>query len=402
MTAYRWILASLILAGFPFPSNPTVRAESSRARPTTWIGYTEFRTNLAGGRHANVSTMRSVLARADGGERKEIAAALRTEPNTWTQFAGWSPDGEQAVVHVAWESPENAAWEEEHHTFRFGEGWLLDAVLVECESGRAFNITAVDRVSRYNSGLFFWPGDDRKMGFQALIDGVSHPFRMSRDGRDKEDLSSSREGFTYGFNPSPDGGRICYHKDYQIYVAGADGKNPKLVATGKPFNFAPQWSPDGQWILFVAGEHYDCHPHVARRDGSGVRKIADRKGYRGVVEFLDVPDFHGGSSDVPTWSAEGKYVYFTARENDAIEVFRCDIEGTSERLTFSKPGTYHYHPKESPDGEFLLFGGHRGDARQLYVRSTADQEEWSITRARSGHAAMWGHWQPMPSEPSAR
>ncbi|MFO0944322.1 MAG: hypothetical protein U1D30_00020 [Planctomycetota bacterium] len=371
-----------------------LRADESAARPAPWIGYTAFRTNLPGGRHANVVTMRSHLVRADGSQGQEIAAELHKEPNTWTQFAGWSPDGRQAIVNAAWESPENGAWEEEHKTFRFGDGWLLDAVLVDLANGSTFNITAVDRVSRYNSGLFFWPGDDRKMGFQALIEGVSHPFRMNRDGHDKEDLSSSQEGFTYGFNPSPDGKRICYHKDYQVYVADADGKNLKQVETGKPFNFAPQWSPDGNWVLFVAGEHYDCHPHVATRDGTGVRKIADRSGYRGVVEFLDVPDFHGGSSDIPTWSADGKFVYFTARVEEAIELFRVDLEGNRERLTFSKPGSFHYHPKESPDGDYLLFGGHRGDARQLYVRKVNGNREWPITRLSSGQAAMWGHWQP--------
>ena len=30
-----------------------------------------------------------------------------------------------------------------------------------------------------------------------------------------------------------------------------------------------------------------------RADGSGLKKLADRGGYRGVIEFLDVFDFHG-------------------------------------------------------------------------------------------------------------
>jgi len=35
------------------------------------------------------------------------------------------------------------------------------------------------------------PDDPTKLGFTALIDGVSHPFRMDLDGRNKIDLTAS-------------------------------------------------------------------------------------------------------------------------------------------------------------------------------------------------------------------
>ena len=73
-------------------------------------------------------------------------------------------------------------------------------------------------------------------------------------------------------------------------------------------NFGPTWSPGDQWVLFLSGEHYNCHPHIIRADGTGLRKLADRGGYLGAVESLDVPDFHEGSSDTPVWSADGKRV----------------------------------------------------------------------------------------------
>ncbi len=184
--------------------------------------------------------------------------------------------------------------------------------LLDLATGKAQNLTDVDRVSFHNTGLFFWPNDPTKLGFQAIVDGDSHPFRMDRDGKNKRDLTKDSKEFAYGFSASPDGRRIAYHKSYQVYVADADGTNARLIPTGQPFNFAPQWSPDGKHLLFVAGEHYNCHPYVVAADGTGLRKLADRGGYRGVIEFLDVPDFHGGSSDIPAWSADGKSVYYTA------------------------------------------------------------------------------------------
>ena len=105
-------------------------------------------------------------------------------------------------------------------------------------TGQAINVTAVERVSFYNGGLFFWPSDSTKLGFTALIDGNSHPFRMDRDGRNKVDLTKESKEFAYGFSSSRDGQRIAYHKDYQVFLAHADGSHAFHVETGQPFNFA--------------------------------------------------------------------------------------------------------------------------------------------------------------------
>jgi Tol biopolymer transport system component len=391
MTSLPVLLAWSILAAAP-PAAPPA------PWPTALIGHTELRTNLPGGRHANVVTMRAVVVRADGTGRRVVADTLTRQPNTWTQFAGWSPDGQIAIVGRCWESPENAQWEEKHRTFRFtAAGWLCDSYLLDLATGQATNVTAVERVSFYNSGLFFWPRDPTKLGFQALIDGSSHPFRMDRSGKNKRDLTKGAREFTYGFNASPDGKRIAYHKDYQVYLANADGSGARLVRTGKPFNFVPTWSPDGAWVLFLSGEHYNCHPHLVRADGSGLRKLADRGGYRGVTAFLDVPDFHGGSSDVPVWAADGKSVFYTALAGKSVELFRATLDGKSERLTRSKDSTHHYHPQPSPDGKWLVFGSRRDGVRQLFVMRLSDRAEKRITDLTAGYGAMWPHWQPKAS-----
>lgn len=368
-------------------------AAATRAQP--WIGYTELRTNLPGGRQPNVTTMRAMRVRADGTGCRKVADALSKEANSWTQFAGWSPDGKAAILGRGWESPENARWEEEHQTFRFTpEGWLLDIYLVDLATGRAENLSAIERVSFYNSGLFFWPGNPKQLGFTALVEGNSHPFRMDRDGKRKRDLTGASKEFAYGFSSSPNGKRIAYHQSYQVHVADADGGNPRRVETGQPFNFGPTWSPDGEWVLFLSGEHYRCHPHLVRKDGTGLRKLADRGAYRGVIEFLDVPDYHGGSSDTPVWSRDGRYVYYTALADGAVDLHRVNLDGKSERLTHSAPGTLHYHPTPSPDGQRLAYGSRRAGVRRLYVAGLDCSEETLITELPAGSAAMWPHWQP--------
>ncbi len=98
-------------------------ADSLASDPGTvpLIGYTELRTNLPGGRYANVRTMRAMVVKSDGTGRRLVAEELSKEPDTSTQFAGWSPDGKTAIIGVGWQSAENAKWEEENKQFRMVE-----------------------------------------------------------------------------------------------------------------------------------------------------------------------------------------------------------------------------------------------------------------------------------------
>ena len=365
------------------------------------IGYSEFRTNLPGGLTASRYTTRACLVNPDGTGRRRLAEELTEYLNTWTQFAGWSPDGAFAIIGCGWEDPENAAWEEEHGTFRMTEGYLYDMYLLDMTTGKLTNVTAVERVSIYNAGLWFWPGNPKKLGFNPLINGIAHPFSMDLDGRNKRDLSDGSEGFTYGYSASPDGKKISYHKNYQVYIANADGSDSKLIETGNPFNFAPQWSPDGEWLLFLSGEHYNCHPYIADGDGELLRKVGDRNGYSGVVETIDVDNFHGGSSDVPVWSKDGQWVYYSAKIGESIEIMRANPDGSTEQLTSSDPAVFNYHPTPSPDGKLWIIGSTRSGTRQLYIMKDDGSDIHPLTSVKQGYAAMHPHWRHIPSSQSA-
>jgi hypothetical protein len=66
------------------------------------------------------------------------------------------------------------------------------------------------------------------------------------------------------------------------------------------------WLPDDQKIDRKTMERellaFDLHgvltdrTHVIKADGTGLKKLASRNGYRGVIDFLDVHDFHDGRS----------------------------------------------------------------------------------------------------------
>lgn len=361
-------------------------------KPKFLVGFTRSRNDLEQGQHANWITKRAFIVEADGTHAREVGQALITGPHQWTQFAGWSPDGKTAVLLSAFETPENAAWEKEHQTFRMTEGWKMDSVLWSLSDNHGVNVTAVDRVSNYNTLIF--TADGHQLLMTSLINGVSKPYIMDLDGRNKRDISNGGNGFAYGLSSTPDGQYVAYHEDYQIYVSRSDGSDKQRIETGNSFNFSPKWSPDGSRLMFVSGEHYNCHPYVVQRDGTGLRKLADRRGYRGVVETLQYPDFHSESSDLPIWDLEGASIIYTALDQDRVELYRTYLNGRTIQLSHSKPNVRNYHPAISPDGKWLLFGSDRTGVMQLFVRSLESDDEWAITAVAPGEQAMHGHWQP--------
>jgi hypothetical protein len=66
-----------------------------------------------------------------------------------------SSDGERAILLIG-----------------YTEGWLVDTCLLDMAMGTINNLTAIDRVSIYNTGLFFRP-DGAGYGFTPLMNGVS-------------------------------------------------------------------------------------------------------------------------------------------------------------------------------------------------------------------------------------
>ena len=120
------------------------------------------------------------------------------------------------------------------------------------------------------------------------------------------------------------------------------------------------------------------------------------------MEFLDVPDYHGGSSDVPVWSIDGQSVFYTAKVGNNVELFRVTLDGQSEQLTKSEPGTLHYHPKPSPDGKSIAYGSKRNGVRNLFVMRLSGRKEHALTDVAAGRAAMHAYWQPMTAIPADR
>ena len=126
---------------------------------------------------------------------------------------------------------------------------------------------------------------------------------------------------------APDGRRMAFVSTRaglpQIYVMGADGTDPELLA---PFDYgvsgssnAPEWSPDGASVVF--------HRDVARVAELFLLDVAG-----GKVRQLT----SAGRNEDPTWAPDGKHIAFVSDRSGQRQLWVIDIlTGRVRQLTFT-------------------------------------------------------------------
>jgi TolB protein len=86
---------------------------------------------------------------------------------------------------------------------------------------------------------------------------------------------------------SPDGKRIVYsqqaHDRWELNTVNADGSNPTGITSPDPIlsmffnvidhNVAPTWSPDGKQIFFLSNRNGKWEFFVVNADGTGLTQV---------------------------------------------------------------------------------------------------------------------------------
>jgi TolB protein len=194
------------------------------------------------------------------------------------------------------------------------------------------------------------------------------------DGGSRNEIYSA-EKLIEAPNWSPDGKYLLWNSGGKLWRFALSSGEPQPVDTGAIGNLNNDHgiSPDGKWFAISAGQIY-----VLPAAGGTPRQItADKPSY-----------FHG-------WSPDGKWLAYCAQRAGNFDLYRISRDGGLEDRLTSHPG-YDDGPDYSPDGRWIYFNSDRSGSWDIW-RIPADGAGPDDARAERVTSDDWEDWFPHPS-----
>ena len=197
------------------------------------------------------------------------------------------------------------------------------------------------------------------------------------------------------YDLSPDGREVAFVRNTDVptavgtgndvWTVSAEGGEPKLVTPSDANDVAPQYSPDGRWLAYLAmerpGFEADRAQLVVLDRQSGQRRSLTASLDRSVGFF--------------TWAADSKSLYVLAADELQEHVYRVPVGGgASAQLT---RGTYNSGLAVSPDGRTLVVARQSAQAPvELFALDARGRTLRQLTRTNE---ALLAELALQPAEP---
>lgn len=173
---------------------------------------------------------------------------------------------------------------------------------------------------------------------------------------------------------SPDGKKLAYMSDrtgtMEIWISNRDGSNAfQLSAVGGAGT--PRWSPDSQSVVFDS-------------DTQTGSKIVAMNVNGGAPQNLTPDSFH---SVCPSWSRDGKWVYFASVRSGDWQVWKVPSVGGAPVQVTQHGG---HAPLESLDGKFIYYAKSPNPEPEIWRIPVAGGDEVPLSLV---HPGTWASWQ---------
>ena len=131
-----------------------------------------------------------------------------------------------------------------------------------------------------------------------------------------------------------------------LFVAGADGSDPRPLLAHPALDYNASFSPDGRWVVFTSERNGSADVYRARPDGTGLERLTD----------------HPAFDDQGVLSPDGRALAFVSSRSGQADVWVLDLE-TRELRNVTRHAGGDFRPAWSPDGRWIAFSSDRDSKR---------------------------------------
>jgi len=213
----------------------------------------------------------------------------------------------------------------------------------------------VTQVSHATIRGLAWSRDGKSVIYGSEELSVDYLWRVGVDGQGPpERIEMAGAGAVF---PSiTRGGDLVFSRlvdDDDVYRF-EPGRSPQPVAPSSAFDGSPQFSPDGRRIVFCSGRTGEAMElWLAAADGSGAAQLTHGPGrWQGA----------------PAWSPDGRTIAFESRAAaGGWHLWTIDVESGTQRQITAAAGDQNM-PTWSYDGDWIYFSWKQGNARDFWER----------------------------------
>ncbi len=314
---------------------------------------------------------------------------------------------------------------------------LVASVLLGSLFASAVALVAMSAVPEEARAAF--PGENSRIAFDARVPeeaSTNQIYTIKPDGTGEKQLTdTSSRSFNVTPSYSPEGTKIAWERNGDIWIMNADGTDRYRLTTGLADDGSPAFSPDGTKLAFsrydpesgrrdiytkvlggarkritndmaseggpvfspdgtkiaftrsaavrgCSGCYYTSELAIVRHDGTGLKVITNTPG--------------ADEASAPDWSPNGRRLvfqhYLNATEVNRIETIRADGTGLP-RTIFSPRNLHASDPVFSPDGTKVAFRYSLGD--DIWTIKTDGTEPTNVTNT-PGRWESSPDWRPVP------
>ena len=165
-----------------------------------------------------------------------------------------------------------------------------------------------------------WSPDGQRIIYASKQGGAWSVWSMNSDGAGKKKLLDDAGGASL----SPDGTRLVFSRGRppQIWVAKADGTEPRRLTTGPAMNASPVWTRDGKRIAFISSRDGNVAVYIMDEDGNKQTRITKGAGNNGGrISF----------------SQDGQWLSFSSDRDGRMQLYVMALDGMMETHILASP-----------------------------------------------------------------